>query len=100
MISLGTLGGTLGVAAKVTNQRQVVGDSDREGDAPEDQHGFSWKDGVLTDLGTLGGTFSTAKWVNEAGEVVGFASTESGLKKAFRWKIGQISDLGAVDSDL
>jgi probable HAF family extracellular repeat protein len=62
MIDLGTLSGTFGVPAKVTNRGQVVGDSDREGDLPEDQHGFSWKDGVLTDLGTLGGTFSSAKW--------------------------------------
>ena len=98
MISLGTLGGTLGIAAKVTNRGQVVGDSDLEGDST--QHGFSWKAGVLTDVGTLGGDFSTAKWVNESGEVVGFASTEAGFIKAFRWKNGRISDLGAVDGDL
>jgi probable HAF family extracellular repeat protein len=60
----------------------VVGDSDLEGDST--QHGFSWKDGVLTDIGTLGGDFSTAKWVNESGEVVGYATTKNGLKKAFR----------------
>jgi probable HAF family extracellular repeat protein len=98
MIDLGTLGGTVGVAAKVTNRGQVVGDSDLEGDSM--QHGFSWKDGVLTDIGTLGGHFSTAKWVNESGEVVGYATTKNGLEKAFRWRNGHMKDLGAVDGDL
>jgi probable HAF family extracellular repeat protein len=81
-----------------TDQGQVVGDSDLEGDVT--QHGFSWKNGVLTDLGTLGEDFSTATWVNEAGEVVGFASTESGFRKAFRWRKGRMEDLGTVDGDL
>jgi probable HAF family extracellular repeat protein len=98
MISLGTLGGNFGVAAKVTNQGQVVGYSDLEGDST--QHGFSWRAGVLTDVGTLGGDFSTANWVNESGEVVGYASNAGGFVKAFRWKEGKIRDLGAVDSDL
>jgi len=97
MIDLGTLGGTSGVAARVTNHGQVVGDSDLEGDSTF--HGFSWKRGVLTDLGTLGGDFSTAKWVNEAGAVVGFARNEKGLIKAFRWKDGKMRDLGTVDTD-
>lgn len=98
MISLGTLGGTLGIAAKITHQGQVVGDSDLEGDST--QHGFSWKDGVLTDVGTLGGDFSTAKWVNESGEVVGYASTNSGLVKGFHWKDGHMRNLGTVENDL
>jgi probable HAF family extracellular repeat protein len=98
MISLGTLGGTQGVAAKVTNEGQVVGDSDLAGDST--QHGFSWRNGVLSDIGTLGGDLSTAKWVNESGEVVGYSWTADGLPKAFRWKNGHMRDLGAVDNDL
>ncbi len=51
---------------------------------------------TVTDLGTLGGTSSTACGMNSRGEVVGFSSIATGQSHAFRWRDGEMTDLGTL----
>jgi probable HAF family extracellular repeat protein len=71
---LGTLGGfSSNGYGGVTNNGWVSGDSSLPGDKTE--HGFVWRDGVMTDLGTLGGANSSTPWAqkNNLGLIVGQA---------------------------
>jgi probable HAF family extracellular repeat protein len=73
MIDLGTLGGTCGFPAWISDHGQVVGWSDLGGDLVN--HPFRWtKAGDMQDLGTLGGSFGQASMTNDSGEVVGGAT--------------------------
>ena len=95
MRSLGTLGGTFGYVANITNHSEIVGYSNLAGDAVA--HAFDWKPRQgMRDLGALGGTFSSAAWVNEDGEIVGGSTTNDGAFHAVRWRRGHIEDLGTV----
>lgn len=49
----------------------------------------------MTDLGTLGGGLSIANAINPAGQVVGYSQTASERDRAFLWKKGVMTDLGA-----
>jgi probable HAF family extracellular repeat protein len=51
---------------------------------------------TLTDLGTLGGPESEAAGVNLYGEVAGTSTTETGERHAFRYRNGQMLDLGTL----
>lgn len=50
----------------------------------------------IRDLGTLGGASSVALGVNERGQVVGSADTSEGLRHAYLWENGVMSDLGTL----
>jgi probable HAF family extracellular repeat protein len=52
----------------------------------------------IIDLGTLGGTTSEANGINACGQVVGTADTATGLKHAFVYSEGAMSDLGTIDN--
>jgi probable HAF family extracellular repeat protein len=105
MISLGTLGGTMGGTGPqgsimINNRGQIIGTSNLAGD--QFFHAFLWENGVMSDLRTLGGPTSTALWINEAGEVVGEAdisdvSDGNGFPHhAFLWRDGNMRDLGTL----
>src|SRR5215469_527163 len=71
---LSTLGGAFSNGfGGVTNRGSVTGDADLAGDQTE--HGFLWRDGVMTDLGTLGGLNSSVSFPvkDERGLVTGVA---------------------------
>ena len=51
---------------------------------------------TLTDLGTLGGPDSEAAGINLYGDVAGTSTTPAGARRAFRYRNGQISDLGTL----
>jgi probable HAF family extracellular repeat protein len=105
MISLGTLGGTVGSngaqgSIMINNRGQIIGTSNLAGD--QAAHGFVWENGVMTDLGTFGGVNSFPVWINDVGEIVGEAdllgSAVSHLHHAFLWKNGVMTDLGTLGS--
>jgi probable HAF family extracellular repeat protein len=108
MISLGTLGGTMGGTGPqgsimINNRGQIIGTSNLAGD--QFFHAFLWENGVMSDLRTLGGPTSTALWINEPGEVVGEAdisnvqdSTGAYPHHAFLWRDGMMTDLGTLGS--
>jgi len=50
----------------------------------------------IIDLGTLGGATSTALGVNDKGQVVGSADTPQGLRHAYLWENGVMTDLGTL----
>ncbi len=98
MISLGTLGGTIGSGLCPNNRGQVMGMSNLSGDV--NRHGFLWENGTMKDLGTLGGPNSEVVWINDAGLIVGSADLPGDhLHDATVWKDGNIIDLGTVDGD-
>lgn len=108
MISLGTLGGTVGGTGPqgsimINNRGQVIGTSNLAGD--QFFHAFVWENGVMTDLKTLGGHTSTALWINEVGDAVGEADTSDVPNSlgefphhAFVWHDGMMTDLGTLGS--
>jgi probable HAF family extracellular repeat protein len=108
MISLGTLGGTVGSpgaegSIMINNRGQIIGTSNLPGD--QFTHAFVWENGVMTDLGTLGGHNSYPLWISDAGEIVGEADTsdvENALGQfphhAFLWRSGVMADLGTLGS--
>lgn len=50
----------------------------------------------IIDLGTLGGSSSVALGINDQGQVVGSADTPQGLRHAYRWQNGVMTDLGTL----
>ena len=50
----------------------------------------------IIDLGTLGGFSSVALGVNDKGQVVGSADTTQGLRHAYLWENGVMTDLGTL----
>jgi probable HAF family extracellular repeat protein len=108
MISLGTLGGTVGSPGRegsimINNRGQIIGTSNLAGDLST--HGFVWENGVMTDLDTLGGPNSFPLWINDVGQIVGEADTsfvENASHQfphhAFLWQNGTMTDLGTLGS--
>jgi probable HAF family extracellular repeat protein len=106
MFDLGSFGGTSGFANALNNRGEVAGSMYLPGDV--NAHPFLWDRGTLLDLGTFGGENATGDAMNEAGEVVGEAdySVPCGpdcdhpqLYRAFLWRHGVMTDLGAVPGD-
>jgi probable HAF family extracellular repeat protein len=51
----------------------------------------------VTDLGTLGGTPSAAYAINADGQIAGISYTSDGVRHAFLWQNGVMSDLGTFN---
>lgn len=51
---------------------------------------------TIIDLGTLGGVSSIGLGINDLGHVVGSADTSEGVRHAFVWDAGVMTDLGAL----
>jgi probable HAF family extracellular repeat protein len=77
-------GGVSSQATGINNQGQIVGFATT---ASGPNHGFSWKNGVMTDLGTIGGTFSQANGVNNNGRIVGFGHTAQIVNHVIAWTV-------------
>ena len=76
VVNLGTLGGSLSNGfGGPSNRGWVTGDANLTGDQTE--HGFLWRDGVMTDLGTLGGLNSSVSFPvkDDRGLITGVAQT-------------------------
>ena len=52
----------------------------------------------MLDLGTLGGDNSEARGVNMKGHVVGFSETAKGIKRAFIWEDGSMTEIPADEA--
>jgi probable HAF family extracellular repeat protein len=78
VIDLGALGGSASNGfGSPSNRGWVTGDANLPGDLTE--HGFLWRDGVMTDLGTLGGLNSSVSFPvkDDRGLITGVAQTET-----------------------
>ena len=53
----------------------------------------------ITDLGTLGGVASQACGNHSRAEVTGHSSVAAGLRHAFVWRDGEMTDLGTLPTD-
>src|SRR5208283_1403367 len=99
---LGTLGGSYSLARGINNGGEVTGLATLSGD--QVNHGFLWRNGVMTDLGTLGGDpCSDALAVSSSGQVVGASQSVAGgcneWTTAFLWENGGPSvDLNSLVS--
>jgi probable HAF family extracellular repeat protein len=108
---LGTLGGptsSTGLAAPVVPAElagalsrhivnaagDVIGTSTVPGGGGD--HGFVWRAGRMTDLGLLPGCASVQPTaIGERGDIVGLCTGPAGAR-AFRWRDGELIDLGAT----
>jgi len=72
---LGTLGGEVSIAYRISNFGEVVGYSLTNGEDYNTRRAFLYKDGVMLNLGTLGGSTSCAHGINNLGQVVGESDT-------------------------
>ena len=84
-MSLGSLGGTNGVANALNNSDQVVGWSQIAGGA---QHAFIYSNGTMQDLNLLipslsGITLTSAVGIDSAGEIVAFGTDASGQSNEY-----------------
>ncbi len=52
---------------------------------------------VMFDLGTLGGWSSNALAINDLGQVCGSADTAEGLRRAYLWTDGDMTELGVLE---
>ena len=89
MIDLGSLGGSYSAAQAISNNGQVVGESNA--------HAFYWTQATgMMDLGTLGGR-SSALGVNDGGQVFGLYYTATGYTRVFSWnQTSGMIDLGTL----
>ena len=90
---------SLDFAAAFNDRGQVAGWVFHDSAGVRRRHAAVWEDGVVTELGTLGGDESWARGISNSGWVVGGSRTapnEFGSPElhAFRWRNGQMEDLG------
>ena len=96
MTNMGSLGGVVGLPNSMNKHGQVAGSSNVNRDGSIN-HAFLWERGVLRDLGTFGGDVSWGTFIDDSGEVVGGATTQNNdTLRAYRWKNGQMTNLGSL----
>jgi probable HAF family extracellular repeat protein len=103
LIDLGTLGGDNGEAIWVNNAGEVVGGAQYTVSCPNGlggEHGFLWRNGVMTDLGTTNGlSNSEADYINSETQIVGWSfSCDFFSNAAFLWEKGSIVNLNTLIS--
>ncbi len=85
----------LDFAAALNDRGQVAGWVWHDSAGVRQRRAAVWEDGVVTELGTLGGTDSWANAISNTGWVVGGSYINSFRDmNAFRWRGGQMEDLG------
>jgi len=96
--SIGSLGGTYGVALDINSQGAVVGSSATAQNLTS--HAYRFNHGKLVDLGTLGGPNSAARGINDRGDIIGLSmvSANSAQNDLFLERGGHMTDLGARGS--
>jgi len=93
VINVGALGGNQGAAyGGVNNRGWVTGEANLPGNQTE--HGFLWRNGVMTDLGTLGGLNSGVPIPvkDDKGLIVGPAQTSTVDPLGEFWSAGSICE--------
>jgi probable HAF family extracellular repeat protein len=103
LIDLGTLGGENGEAIWVNNVGEVIGGADYTAHCQNGlggEHGFLWKNGVMSDLGSINGIpNSEADYINDKTQIVGNAfSCDFSTIDAFLWEKDSIVDLNSLIS--
>jgi probable HAF family extracellular repeat protein len=101
MRDIGTLGGSLGGGAGISNSGEITGVSLITSDTA--LHAFLYSNGQMQDLGTLGGTTSSGAAINDDGQVTGESSTDGAGgqssfvdgDRAFLYSNGQMIDLNS-----
>jgi probable HAF family extracellular repeat protein len=95
MQDLGTLGGNMGDAKKITDAGEVIGWATNAGD--QAVLAFLWRDGVMTNLGTVDGDpCSIAEGINSKVQIVGVSWDCTTFLHAFLWEKGSIVDLNTL----
>lgn len=65
------------------------------------RHAGIWQiGGTLTDLGPVGGTAASAGALNDRGHLAGIRQAPDGTYRAFLWRDGEVTDLGAFGDQL
>jgi probable HAF family extracellular repeat protein len=80
----------------INDAGHVVGYADSAQGGPAGTVAYLYRDGEMVDLGTLGGRRREAHALNNRGQVVGWAETDTGVRHAFIWQAGVMTDLNAL----
>ncbi|MCK9924228.1 hypothetical protein MXD61_20560 [Frankia sp. AgPm24] len=80
-----------GVGTGINNEGQLIAAFRR---ADGSTHGGIYRNAQWRDLGGLG-PYTWPNDINEAGDVVGVSGTAAGAGRPFRWRAGQLTDLGS-----
>ena len=91
---LGAMGGASSYANAINDSDVIVGNVQfYESGAYE---AFRYQNGAMQTLGTFGGGYSDALAVSPAGVIVGWAATSAGIRHAFIWRDGVMTDLNTL----
>jgi len=99
-VDLGTLpGGHSSFALAANDVGQVIGYADTDTTVGDQQHGFFWDKGVMTDLGLMMDYVTPAagpRAINNLGQVIGSTQINQGTPQGWVWHHGQMTSLGSA----